>query len=122
MSQKRKIEIMDTTLRDGEQTSGVSFSTREKLTIAQLLLEELKVDRIEIASTRVSNGEFESVKSVTNWAKKNGYLDKVEVLNPSGSCVKSDHWHSSLFANIQRIICSKFLFPNLGFLDISLEG
>jgi (R)-citramalate synthase len=51
---KRKIEIMDTTLRDGEQTSGVSFSAAEKLTIAQLLLEELHVDRIEIASARVS--------------------------------------------------------------------
>ena len=37
---KRKVEIMDTTLRDGEQTSGVSFSSAEKLTIAKLLLEE----------------------------------------------------------------------------------
>jgi D-citramalate synthase len=42
--EKRKIEIMDTTLRDGEQTSGVSFSAAEKLTIAQLLLEELHID------------------------------------------------------------------------------
>ena len=50
----RKIEIMDTTLRDGEQTSGVSFSVLEKLTIAKLLLEELQVDRLEIASARVS--------------------------------------------------------------------
>ena len=52
----RKVEIMDTTLRDGEQTSGMSFSSSEKLTIAKLLLEELKVDRIEIASARVSDG------------------------------------------------------------------
>lgn len=40
-----RIEIMDTTLRDGEQTSGVSFVPHEKLMIARLLLEELKVDR-----------------------------------------------------------------------------
>ena len=62
---------MDTTLRDGEQTSGVSFSASEKLTLAQLLLEELQVDRIEIASARVSEGEFNSVKRITNWAKEN---------------------------------------------------
>ena len=36
---KRTIEIMDTTLRDGEQTSGVSFSVSEKSTLAQLLIE-----------------------------------------------------------------------------------
>ena len=48
---------MDTTLRDGEQTSGVSFNAREKLSIARLLLEELCVSRIEIASARVSQGE-----------------------------------------------------------------
>lgn len=76
----RHIEIMDTTLRDGEQTSGVSFSASEKLTIAQLLLQEVKVDRIEIASARVSEGEFQAVKKVTEWAKENGFLDKVEVL------------------------------------------
>ena len=46
----RQIEILDTTLRDGEQTSGVSFAAQEKLSIARLLLEELRVDRIEIAS------------------------------------------------------------------------
>lgn len=76
----RYIEIMDTTLRDGEQTSGVSFSASEKLTIAQLLLQEVKVDRIEIASARVSEGEFQAVKKITSWAKEHGYLDKVEVL------------------------------------------
>ena len=61
---------MDTTLRDGEQTNGVSFSVSEKLTIAKLLLEELKVDRIEIASTRVSEGEFNAVKGFTAWADR----------------------------------------------------
>ena len=71
---------MDTTLRDGEQTSGVSFSASEKLTIAQLLLTELKVDRIEIASARVSEGEFQAVKKITDWARANGYIDKIEVL------------------------------------------
>ena len=60
----KRIEIMDTTLRDGEQTSGVSFSASEKLTIAKLLLEELKVDRIEIASARVSEGEFRSCRGI----------------------------------------------------------
>lgn len=59
---RQRIEIMDTTLRDGEQTSGVSFLPSEKLQIAKLLLEELKVDRIEVASARVSEGELEGVQ------------------------------------------------------------
>ena len=81
MGAARKIEIMDTTLRDGEQTSGVSFSALEKLTLAKLLLEELKVDRIEVASARVSEGEFDAVKLITTWAKENNYLDQVEILS-----------------------------------------
>jgi len=75
-----KITIMDTTLRDGEQTSGVSFTATEKLNIAILLLEELKVDRIEVASARVSEGEFMGAKLIFDWAREHGYLDKVEVL------------------------------------------
>ena len=59
-----KIEIMDTTLRDGEQTSGVSFVPHEKLMIARLLLEDLKADRVEVASARVSEGEFDAVKMI----------------------------------------------------------
>ncbi len=71
---------MDTTLRDGEQTSGVSFSAKEKLTLAQILLQEVHVDRIEIASARVSEGEFQAVKIITDWARQHGFLDRVEVL------------------------------------------
>ena len=77
---RRKIEIMDTTLRDGEQTSGVSYAALEKLNIAKLLLNEVKVDRLEIASARVSDGEFEAVHKITEWAKQTGNLDKIEVL------------------------------------------
>lgn len=80
MEAKRRIELMDTTLRDGEQTSGVSFLPSEKLQIAKLLLEELKVDRIEVASARVSEGELEGVQKITQWASQKGYLDRVEVL------------------------------------------
>ena len=76
----RSVEIMDTTLRDGEQTSGVSFNAREKLTIARLLLEELRVSRIEIASARVSQGEQQAVRAVAEWAAAKGYADRVEAL------------------------------------------
>lgn len=74
------IEIMDTTLRDGEQTSGVSFSGQEKLSIAKLLLNDLGVNRVEIASARVSNGEFDTVRKIAEWAAHAGHLNKVEIL------------------------------------------
>jgi D-citramalate synthase len=74
------LEIMDTTLRDGEQTNGVSFSAQEKLSIARLLLSELGVNRIEIASARVSDGEFETVKRITAWGRSAGYTDCIEIL------------------------------------------
>ena len=80
MGERVKIEIMDTTLRDGEQTSGVSFVPHEKLMIARLLLEDLKVDRVEVASARVSDGEFEAVKMICDWAATRNHLHKVEVL------------------------------------------
>jgi len=76
----RSVEILDTTLRDGEQTSGVAFSAPEKLSIARKLLEEVKVDRIEVASARVSAGEMECVKAVCDWAAEAGLLERVEVL------------------------------------------
>lgn len=99
----KKIEIMDTTLRDGEQTSGVSFSASEKLTIAKLLLEELKVDRIEIASARVSEGEFQAVKDVTHWASENGYIEKVEVLTFVDKGV-SIEWMIEAGAKVQNLL------------------
>ena len=74
------VEIMDSTLRDGEQTSGVSFLPHEKLVMARKLLSDVNVDRIEIASARVSEGEREAVTKICAYAQKNGLLDRVEVL------------------------------------------
>jgi len=99
----RYIEIMDTTLRDGEQTSGVSFSASEKLTIAQLLLTEIKVDRIEIASARVSEGEFEAVKKITRWAKAKGLLNRVEVLTFVDGTISID-WMSKAGAKVMNLL------------------
>lgn len=76
----RYIEILDTTLRDGEQTESVSFLPHEKLTIARALLQDVKVDRVEVASARVSEGEKEAVSMICRWAKGAGMLDRVEVL------------------------------------------
>ena len=99
----RKIEIMDTTLRDGEQTSGVSFPSSEKLTIAKLLLEELNVDRIEVASARVSEGEFQAVKSITDWASKNKYINQIEMLTfVDGG--KSIDWMINAGAKVQNLL------------------
>ncbi|MCF6223788.1 MAG: 2-isopropylmalate synthase [Flavobacteriaceae bacterium] len=94
---------MDTTLRDGEQTSGISFSASEKLTIAKLLLEELKVDRIEIASTRVSDGEFKAVKDICNWASENDLLDKIEVLSFVDNGLSID-WMVKTGAKVQNLL------------------
>ena len=74
------VEIMDSTLRDGEQTNGVSFLPHEKLVMARKLLREVNVDRIEVASARVSDGEKEAVSMICRYAAQIGKLDRVEVL------------------------------------------
>ncbi len=100
----RYIEIMDTTLRDGEQTSGVSFVPREKLMIARMLLDELKVDRVEVASARVSNGELDAVKMICGWAERHGHLSKVEVLGfVDGG--KSVDWIESAGCRTINLLC-----------------
>jgi len=94
---------MDTTLRDGEQTSGVSFSSSEKLTIAQLLLTEVKVDRIEIASARVSEGEFQAVSKITEWAAANGFIDRIEVLTFTDGTTSVD-WMIRAGAKVMNLL------------------
>ena len=71
---------MDSTLRDGEQTNGVSFLPHEKLMIARMLLKDINIDRIEVSSAGVSEGEKEAVRMICRYARQIDMLDKVEVL------------------------------------------
>ena len=94
---------MDTTLRDGEQTSGVSFAAHEKLSIAQALL-DLGVNRLEIASARVSDGEFEAVKRVASWAERTGNIQKLEVLGFVDGHTSVD-WIQSTGCRVINLLC-----------------
>lgn len=99
----RKIQIMDTTLRDGEQTQGVSFSPEEKVSLAKALLSRLKVDRIEVASARVSSGEQQAVRQINEWADESGFGGRVEVL---GFCdhKKSVDWISGAGGKVINLL------------------
>ena len=72
---------MDTTLRDGEQMQTVSYTAEEKLTISKILLTEVKVDRLEVTSARVSAGEKEAVQKMLNWAEEAQLVDRFEILS-----------------------------------------
>ena len=60
-----KVRIFDTTLRDGEQTPGVSLSPEKKLNIAKKL-DELGIDAIETGFPVISDGERAGVKMITS--------------------------------------------------------
>ena len=59
----KKAYFFDTTLRDGEQTPGISFTHEEKLSIAQAL-DELGIDIIEAGFPVVSQGDFEACRDI----------------------------------------------------------
>lgn len=68
MSESNKIYIFDTTLRDGEQSPGVSLNNHEKLDIARQL-QKLGVDIIEAGFPMASQGDFEAVKTIAENVK-----------------------------------------------------
>jgi D-citramalate synthase len=80
MQNNRTIALLDTTLRDGEQTQGVSYYPDEKVSMGKALLQKLNVDRLEVASARVSDGELKAVRKLTQWAKQEGFLERIEIL------------------------------------------
>ncbi|MDR2873815.1 MAG: 2-isopropylmalate synthase, partial [Methanobrevibacter sp.] len=67
-----KINILDTTLRDGEQTPGVSLTTKDKLRIATKL-DEIGVNVIEVGSAITSEGEREAIKTIS----KEGFSSEI---------------------------------------------
>lgn len=65
----KKIYFFDTTLRDGEQTPGVNFNTKEKVQIA-LQLEKWGIDTIEAGFPIASPGDFEAVQAISRAVKQ----------------------------------------------------
>lgn len=65
----QKVRIFDTTLRDGEQTPGVSVNAEQKVKIA-IKLDELGVDAIEAGFPIVSDGEVRAIKTIVKQGLK----------------------------------------------------
>lgn len=76
----KTVEVLDTSLRDGDQTPGYNFRSRVKPRIGKYLLDMLNVDSIEIATAGADQYELEAAKELVEWAKEKDYLGRLEVL------------------------------------------
>ena len=99
-----KIQIMDTTLRDGEQTKGKSYSAAQKRRVVEYLLTELGVNRVEVTSARVSDGEQKMLQSVMAWARENGYEDCIEILGFVDGKLSVD-WIADAGGRVINLLC-----------------
>ncbi|BCZ44021.1 homocitrate synthase [Clostridium gelidum] len=63
LKENKKVTIVDTTLRDGEQTAGVVFANEEKIMIAQML-SDLGVDQLEVGIPTMGGDEKEAIKEI----------------------------------------------------------
>jgi D-citramalate synthase len=115
-----QISVMDTTLRDGEQTPDVSYTPAEKLQLARMLLCDLMVDRIEIASTRVSEGEREAAELIASWGRKARVIQRIEML---GYCdgKKSVDWIAGAGGKVLNLLAKGSLKHCRGQLGLSPE-
>lgn len=114
------IELMDTTLRDGEQTQGISFTPQEKTSIAKSLLQSLKVDRVEVASARVSDGEKIAVSQLVDWAKQVGLDKRIEILGFTDH-TKSVDWICETGASVINLLTKGSLKHCTNQLNKTLE-
>ena len=60
---EKEIKIVDTTLRDGEQTAGVAFANHEKVTIAQTL-SDMGIDQLEVGIPTMGGDEKATIKAI----------------------------------------------------------
>lgn len=100
----RCVEIMDTTLRDGQQMPSSRLMTQAKLEIAKFLLERVRVDRIEVASALTSEGEFRALKAIMDWAKVHNYDEQIEVLGFLDGD-RSARWIQEAGGKVVNLLC-----------------
>ncbi|XP_076897675.1 2-isopropylmalate synthase A-like [Bidens hawaiensis] len=110
ISDPKYIRILDTTLRDGEQSSGVTLTPKEKLDIAHQLA-KLGVDVIEAGFPASSESEAEVVKliaqEVGNATTETEVGDHVPVICCLARCTKKDidmAWEAVKYAKYPRIL------------------
>ena len=63
LSNNKKVTIVDTTLRDGEQTAGVVFANAEKILIAEML-SDLGVDQLEVGIPTMGGDEKSAIREI----------------------------------------------------------
>ncbi|MFV1950434.1 MAG: homocitrate synthase [Nitrospinota bacterium] len=106
MDIKMDIKIVDTTLRDGEQTPGIAFNTEEKLKIA-IFLDKLGVDYIEVGTPALGVEEQQAVEKILNQDLRATIIT----------------WNRALISDIQKSIeCgSRYLHISLPVSDIHIN-
>lgn len=70
---QRKLKIVDTTLRDGEQTAGVVFANSEKIMIAEML-SDLGIDQLEVGIPTMGGDEKEAIKKIVKLNLKSSIM------------------------------------------------